>query len=93
MSNKSLGEIPVVKPESRYKADITGGSLKLQESRVVAGLLLDGVTDTEWKDAHAVYSLFYQPLGTPPFPGCPQSRLQAVLVMAPLNPALLNWAH
>jgi hypothetical protein len=41
----------VVKPESRYKADIAGGSLKLQESRVVAGLLLDGVTDAEWKDA------------------------------------------
>ena len=40
-----------MKPESRYKADIAGGSLKLQESRVVAGLLLDGVTDTEWRDA------------------------------------------
>ena len=38
-------------PKSRYKADIAGGSLKLPESRVVAGLLLDGVTDTEWKDA------------------------------------------
>jgi hypothetical protein len=41
----------VANPESRYKADIAGGSLKLPESRVVAGLLLDGVTDTEWKDA------------------------------------------
>lgn len=41
----------MAKPESRYKADIAGGSLKLQESRVVAGLLLDGVSDTEWKDA------------------------------------------
>ncbi len=41
----------MAKPESRYKADIAGGALKLQESRVVAGLLLDGVTDTEWKDA------------------------------------------
>lgn len=37
--------------DSRYKADIAGGALKLQESRVVAGLLLDGVTDIEWKDA------------------------------------------
>jgi len=37
--------------ESRYKADIAGGSLKLPESRIVAGLLLDSVTDTEWKDA------------------------------------------
>jgi hypothetical protein len=41
----------VSKAESRYKADIAGGSLKLQESRIVAGLLLDGVSDTEWKDA------------------------------------------
>ena len=41
----------MAKPESRYKADIAGGSLKLQESRVVAGLLLDGVSDTEWKNA------------------------------------------
>jgi hypothetical protein len=37
--------------KGRYKADIAGGALKLQESRVVAGLLLDGVSDTEWKDA------------------------------------------
>jgi hypothetical protein len=41
----------VVEATSRYKADIAGGALKLQESRIVAGLLLDGVTDTEWKDA------------------------------------------
>jgi hypothetical protein len=41
----------MTKPVSRYKADIAGGALKLQESRIVAGLLLDGVTETEWKDA------------------------------------------
>ena len=39
---------------SRYKADIAGGALKLQESRIVAGLLLDGVTDAQWKDAIVV---------------------------------------
>ena len=37
--------------ESRYKADIAGGSLKLQESRIVASLLLDGVSDADWKRA------------------------------------------
>lgn len=41
----------MTKAASRYKADIAGGALKLQESRVVAGLLLDGVTDAEWKHA------------------------------------------
>ena len=35
----------------RYKADIAGGSLKLLESRVIAGLLLDGVSDQDWKQA------------------------------------------
>lgn len=37
--------------ESRYKADIAGGSLKLQESRIIAGLLIDGVSDADWRDA------------------------------------------
>ena len=35
----------------RYKADIAGGSLKLPESRIIAGLLIDGVSESEWKDA------------------------------------------
>jgi hypothetical protein len=35
----------------RYKADITAGSLKVAESRVVAGLLLQGVDADGWKDA------------------------------------------
>ncbi|KAB2678366.1 DUF1819 family protein [Brucella tritici] len=36
---------------SRYKADIAGGSLKLQESRVVAGLLLENVSAECWRQA------------------------------------------
>lgn len=36
---------------SKYKADIAGGSLKLQESRIVAGLLADGVSADEWRKA------------------------------------------
>ena len=34
-----------------YTANITKGSLKLRESRIVAGLLMDKVSDAEWKDA------------------------------------------
>jgi hypothetical protein len=35
----------------RYSADITAGSLKVQESRVIAGLLVREVTDREWRKA------------------------------------------
>lgn len=35
----------------RYKADITAGALKLPESRVIAGLLLRGVSEKEWRQA------------------------------------------
>ncbi len=35
----------------QYSADITAGALKVPESRVVAGLLLRGVTDREWRTA------------------------------------------
>lgn len=35
----------------RYRADITAGSLKVPESRVVADLLLRGANEEEWKDA------------------------------------------
>jgi Putative inner membrane protein (DUF1819) len=35
----------------RYAADLTAGSLKVPESRIVAGLLLDGVDRLGWKDA------------------------------------------
>jgi hypothetical protein len=34
----------------RYSADITAGSLKVQESRVIADLLLRGVDTQHWKD-------------------------------------------
>jgi hypothetical protein len=33
----------------RYKADITAGSLKVPESRIIADLLIRGVNDQEWK--------------------------------------------
>jgi BrxA len=35
----------------RYQADITAGALKLQESRIIADLLLRGVDEGGWKDA------------------------------------------
>ena len=35
----------------RYSADLTAGSLKVPESRIVARLLLDGVDQRGWKDA------------------------------------------
>lgn len=35
----------------RYKADIAGGSLKLYESRIIAGLLLQDVSAEKWKQA------------------------------------------
>jgi hypothetical protein len=37
--------------EGRYKADITAGSLKIQESRRVADLLLQGVDANGWNEA------------------------------------------
>ncbi len=37
-----------------YRADLTAGSLKVSESRIVAGLLLEEVSDERWKQA------FYQ---------------------------------
>ncbi len=39
------------KPVSRYKADIAGGSLKLYDSRIIAGLLLHQVDEVTWKEA------------------------------------------
>jgi len=36
---------------SHYSADITAGSLKVQESRIVADLLLRGVDEARWKAA------------------------------------------
>ncbi len=34
-----------------YTANITKGSLKVRESRIVAGLLMENVSPSEWKDA------------------------------------------
>lgn len=34
---------------NRYRADIGGGPLKLPEARIIADLLLQGVTEDEWK--------------------------------------------
>ena len=42
---------PSVMRDPKFKADIAGGSLKLQESRIIAGLLLDKVKPQEWKRA------------------------------------------
>ncbi len=41
----------------RYRADIAGGSLKLQESRTIAGLLLKGVDADSWKNAIEVQNV------------------------------------
>ena len=38
----------------RYKADIANCSLKIPESRVIAGLLLNGMDDQQWHDAIVV---------------------------------------
>lgn len=37
--------------QSRYRADITAGSLKLPESRIIAGLLLRDLTSADWVQA------------------------------------------
>jgi hypothetical protein len=44
--------------EMRYSADITAGSLKLPESRLVADLLLRGVEAEGWKDAIVTKNVF-----------------------------------
>src|SRR5216683_7210947 len=35
----------------RYSADISAGALKVPETRVIAGLLLRGIDEQEWKRA------------------------------------------
>ncbi len=46
------GEVmPIQKVGSKYRADITAGSLKVAESRRIAGLLLHEVDATGWADA------------------------------------------
>ena len=34
-----------------YSASMTAGSLKLAESKIVAGLLLEGITPERWRSA------------------------------------------
>ncbi len=46
-----------LKNRGRYKADIAGGSLKIPESRLVAGLLLNGVDEKGWHDAIVVMNI------------------------------------
>ncbi len=46
-------DTPLWKVGMRYKADITGGSLKLSESRRIADLLLRRIDAEGWKDAIA----------------------------------------
>ncbi len=41
----------------RYKADITAGSLKITESRIIAGLLLQGVENRGWDQAVLVKNI------------------------------------
>jgi hypothetical protein len=41
----------------RYHADITAGSLKVPESRIVADLLLRGADEQDWKDAIVIQNL------------------------------------
>ena len=48
MSVAATQPIPVA---PRYQANLTGGSLKVAESRVVAGLLLQGGGPKEWRKA------------------------------------------
>jgi hypothetical protein len=42
---------PIQKAGPRYRADITAGSLKVAESRRIAGLLLHEVDAIGWADA------------------------------------------
>lgn len=62
----------------RYKADIAGGALKVPESRVVAGLLLDRVDDQGWHDAIVVGNVLQKRS-----PGT--ARRQATLVRSRLS--------
>ncbi|MDB6134353.1 MAG: hypothetical protein JWM59_2596 [Verrucomicrobiales bacterium] len=47
-SNQRIARMPIT---SRYSADLTAGSLKPRESRVIAGLLLDKATEEQWRTA------------------------------------------
>lgn len=40
-----------VAAEFKYNSDLVGGSLMVRESRIIAGLLLDGASQTQWHQA------------------------------------------
>jgi hypothetical protein len=44
-------QLTSMRPTGIYTTTLTAGSLKPRESRVVAALLLDGVSDAKWKDS------------------------------------------
>jgi hypothetical protein len=46
-----------VKPTAKYKANLSNQSLLLQESRIVAGILMDGITPAKWRDAIVVQNI------------------------------------
>jgi hypothetical protein len=46
-----------VKSVAKYKANLSNQSLIVPESRIVAGILLDGVTPEKWRDAIIVQNL------------------------------------
>jgi hypothetical protein len=50
-NRKRAGTDSLVNAERNYTADIVAGSLKMTQTRVIAGLLLDGVSGDSWKDA------------------------------------------
>jgi hypothetical protein len=45
------GNAKLPRQTMRYKADLTAGSLKIPESRIIADLLLGGVDEEGWKEA------------------------------------------
>lgn len=40
---------PLKSKPGRYRADLTAGALKIPESRVIAGLLLSGLDENQWR--------------------------------------------
>ncbi|MBN2499546.1 MAG: DUF1819 family protein [Anaerolineales bacterium] len=51
MPNRYSWQAGVYVEAGRYRADLSAGSLKVTESRIIADLLLRGVDEAEWKQA------------------------------------------
>jgi hypothetical protein len=49
LPKRSRKPSPAVRPAGRYSANLTAGSLKVAESRIVADLLLKGASREEWR--------------------------------------------